>query len=429
MLSDRKPYLRWGAMAGCVGLALIIAGLAQQPATEAPAGFNTPSFNGVMSKSNGIPEPKRDTFTFDQEVFEGDHDVPGGLGPVYNATSCVSCHQNPNSGGSSQITELRAGHNVNGQFVNPTVTINNGKNTITGRSLVNDRAICPQAQEQVPPTENIIALRATLNTLGDGFVEAIPDGTLKAIAARQPGQSGGAIHGEYIEVPLLEDAPNTRVGRFGWKDQDASLFSFISRAYLDEIGITNLFLQKDTTTVCKTTTDPEDVEDTVGMTGVEHFVQFVRGTMVPPRNLTLAVTNPALRGETLFTELGCSICHVASIVTAPAGTQLNAGYYPLTVPAALGNKIIHPYSDFLLHNVGTGDGIVQTTGHQETANELRTAPLWGLRTKSRYMHDLQSLSLENAIGRHKGEASKASQSFKDLSAGDQQDLLDFLNSL
>src|SRR6202035_3681901 len=159
-------------------------GTSSQSAQEAPAGFNTPSFNGAQSISNGIAEPAGDTFAVDQQVYELNHSVQAGLGPVYNATACVSCHENPNSGGAGQITELRVGHNdANGNFVNPTIVINDGMTTITGRSIVNDRAICPQAQEHIPPTEDIRALRAVLNTLGDGFVEAIDDNTLMAIAA------------------------------------------------------------------------------------------------------------------------------------------------------------------------------------------------------------------------------------------------------
>src|ERR1700733_9879525 len=167
--------------------------------TEAPTGFNTPSFNGAHSISNGLVEPPGDTFARDQQVYEQNKAVADGLGPVYNATSCVMCHQNPNSGAAGQITELRVGHNdADGNFVNPTILINDGKNTITGRSIVNDRAIGPQAQEHIPETENIRALRATLNTLGDGFVEAIDDSTLIAIAAAQPKLSEGRVNGEVV---------------------------------------------------------------------------------------------------------------------------------------------------------------------------------------------------------------------------------------
>jgi CxxC motif-containing protein (DUF1111 family) len=400
---------------------------------EAPAGFNTPSFNGTTSISNGIQEPNGDTFALDQEIFERNHQVASddhtqtGLGPVYNATACVNCHENPNSGGPSQITELRVGHNdANGNFVNPTILINDGQDTISGRSIVNDRAICPQAQEHIPATENIRALRAVLNTLGDGFVEAIDDQTLIAIAANQPRQSHGRIHGEIVEAPVFEAPGQTRVGRFGWKDQHGSLLSFVSDAYLNEMGVTNRLRPTDVTTVCKTTTDPEDVPDNLGLADIDHFAQFIRGTTVPPRDTSLAETDPAIRGERLFAELGCSTCHVDTIVTANPGTVIDGGAF--TVPDALGNKIIHPYGDFLLHDIGTGDGIVQV-GPQDTANKLRTSPLWGLRTKSRYMHDLKSLSLEEAIARHKGEASDASRDFKVLPAGDKRDLFNFLNSL
>src|SRR5579863_1125068 len=177
--------------------------------TEAPTGFNTPSFNGAHSISNGLVEPPGDTFAHDQQIYEQNKAVADGLGPVYNATSCVMCHQDPNSGAAGQITELRVGHNdANGNFVNPTIFINNGQNTITGRSIINDRAICPQAEEHLPPTENIRALRAVLNTLGDGFVEAVDDQTLLNIAAQQPKESDGVIQGEAVEVPVLE-APGT----------------------------------------------------------------------------------------------------------------------------------------------------------------------------------------------------------------------------
>src|SRR3984957_13205063 len=193
-----------------------IAVVAQQSVTEAPAGFTTPTLGqtigaggeligtpGSQSVSNGIVEPPGDTFALDQAQFERRHDPSTGLGPVFNATACVECHNNGVAGAASQFTEQRVGHNdANGNFVNP--TINEGANTITGRSIVNDRSICPQAQEHIPDTENIRTLRAVLNTLGDGFVESVDDSTYLAIAANQPAQSNGTIHGEAIQVPIFE---------------------------------------------------------------------------------------------------------------------------------------------------------------------------------------------------------------------------------
>jgi CxxC motif-containing protein (DUF1111 family) len=407
-----------------------LTGIAQQSATEAPAGFDTPTLAqnaGSQSKNNGLIEPSGDTFALDQQNYERVHDVGTGLGPVYNGRACAECHQNPVSGGASQFTELRVGHtDANGNFVNPTVLIDDGAGSIAGRSIINDRAVVPEAQEHIPDTENIRALRAALNTLGDGFVEAIDDNTLKAIAQNQLDLSEGRIHGEVIEVPVLEAPGQNRVGRFGWKDQHSSLLSFIGDAYLNEMGVTNRLRPKDTTTIGKTTKDPEDVPDELGLADIDHFAQFVRGTKVPPRDAKLAATADASAGQAVFEKIQCNTCHVETITTAPAGTVINGGTF--TVPEALGNKIIHPFSDFLLHDIETGDGIVQA-GPADTANKLRTAALWGLRMRPRYMHDLKSLTLDDAIERHQGEAEQVERRFDQLSPAQKQQLRTFLNSL
>src|SRR5262249_14601083 len=150
-----------------------------------------------------------------------------------------------------------------------------------------------------------------------------------------------------------------RGGRFGWKNQHASLLSFAADAYLNEQGITSRFQPTDVTPICDTVADPEDqFED--GLEDIDHQARFMRATKAPSRDTVLAATNDAIVGGQLFNAIGCNICHVTSITTAPAGTVINGGQF--TVPAALGNKIIHPFGDFLLHDVGTGDGIVQNGG-------------------------------------------------------------------
>jgi CxxC motif-containing protein (DUF1111 family) len=407
-----------------------LAGVGEESPTEAPAGFDTPTLAqnpGSQSISNGIAEPPGDTYPLDQTRFEQDHDASTGLGPVFNARACADCHQNPVSGGSSQFTEIRAGHkDADGNFVAATVPINDGANTIANRSIINDRALIPQAQEHIPDAENIRALRAALNTLGDGFVEAIDDSTLKAIAQHQIEVTEGRIHGEAVEVPVLESPGQSRIGRFGWKDQHSSLLSFIGDAYLNEMGVTNRLRPTDVTTVGKTTPDPEDTPDNLGLADIDHFAEFIRGTKAPPRDAVLSATAAAQEGQTLFENIGCATCHVSTVVTAPVGTVINGGAF--TVPEALGNKVIHPYSDFLLHDIETGDGIVQNPP-QDTANKLRTVPLWGLRMHPRHMHDLMSLTLENAIERHGGEAEHVRNRFRDLSPDEKQALFTFLNSL
>ena len=404
--------------------------IAQNGANEAPAGFSTPPLSSNLpstSQSNGVEEPAGDSFVMDQAKFEQVHDPTNGLGPVFNATSCAQCHQNQVTGGASQITELRVGHlDSSGNFVNPTVPINDGADSIAGRSIINDRATCEQAQEHVPDSETITARRAVLSTLGDGFVEAVDDQTLLMIAAAQPGESNGAIHGEAITIPVLESPGATRLGRFGWKDQQPTVLSFAGDAYLNEMGVTNHVRPKDVTTTCKVGSDPEDTPDSIGLANVDHFAQFIRGTQAPPRDAVLAATPDAQAGSQLFDQIGCGICHVSTMVTAPAGTVINGGNY--TIPDALGNKTIHPFGDFLLHDVGTGDGIVQA-GPADTAFKLRTAPLWGLHVKSRFMHDLESLTLADAIKRHRGEAEHVTRSFHRLTGEQQQQLITFLKSL
>lgn len=404
---------------------LAIMGIAQS-ATEAPAAFATPVDNTQAGAiSNGFTTNA--VFAADEGVFMEEEDLGDGLGPVYNARSCVDCHVSPNVGGISQITELRAGHlDAFGNFVGANATNNRGANTIANRSLINDRAICPEAQEIFTTTETVRALRATTNVLGDGFVEAIDSNTLVNISNNQFLQTGGVIFGTVIQVPVFEAPGQVRVGRFGWKNQQASLLSFSADAYVNEQGVTSRLQPTDTTTVCKTTADPEDPFGPDGLEDIDHFARFMRATQAPPRDTVLAATADAQAGASLFNSIGCNICHVTSITTAPAGTVINGGAF--TVPAALGNKIIHPYSDFLLHNVGTGDGIVQNGG-QVSANQMRTAPLWGGRVKTRLMHDLTNFTRNDAILRHAGEANGVANNYRALSSTQKNQLISFLLSL
>lgn len=432
-MTYQKTILALAVAAGC-GL------IGHQYLTEAPAGFTTPTLGldigpdgeltgnaGMQSVSNGIAEPEGDTFALDQAQFERRHDASTGLGPVFNATSCAECHQNGVTGAPSQITEVRAGHlDGNGMFVNPTIAINNGLDSITGRSIINDRSICQEAQEHLPDTESIHALRAVLNTLGDGFVEAVGDRVFLAIAARQANESHGIIHGEAIQVPILEAPGQTGVGKFGWKDQNSTILSFSGDAYLNEMGVTNRLKPKDVTSVCKITPEVEDTPDQLGLADIDHFAQFIRGTKVPPRDEALAASYDAQAGEHLFRAIRCNSCHVDTLVTEHPGTMINGGAYQ--VPLALGDKVIHPYGDFLLHDVGTGDGIFQA-GPPDTANKLRTVPLWGLHIKSRFMHDNASLTVRGAIKRHAGEAREVISRFKELSHEEQEQLIVFVRSL
>jgi CxxC motif-containing protein (DUF1111 family) len=390
-----------------------------QAATEAPAGFDNLT-NGLVPQA---------TFNADLAVFEERDDIPKGLGPVYNAQSCAECHQNPVTGGISQITEFRAGHlDGFGNFVDA-----------PGGSLLNDRATNARIQERRPGTETVFSFRTSLNVLGDGFVEAISNTTLQNIAAAQPGQSGNQIGGQLIAVPVAEANGQTRFGRFGWKNQQASLLSFASDAYLNEQGITNRFNLVENTSMGNSVAPYDTVPDNTPCANIPNticgedpdddisaFAEFMRASKAPPRDSFGLVASDVAAGDNLFNAIGCAICHVRNITTSPAGTLINGGAF--TVPAALGNKVIHPFSDFLLHNVGTGDGIVQNGG-QSTANKLRTAPLWGMRTRGRLMHDGESTNRNESILRHGGEATGVINNYRNLSATQKNQLITFLQSL
>jgi len=482
-----KPPILLLVLAGAllVGIAVHSRGQATAQPPEALTGFD--------DQSNGFSDPARRTA--DQKNFEEiEHIAPDGLGPLYNAQSCRECHQTPVSGAASQVAEFRVGHlDAHGVFQNPTIPIDDGQASVTDRTLVNDRAICPQIQERVPASETIRTARLATNILGDGYVEAISDETLLKIRKEQCQATHNRICGQAVLVPVPESEGPDRIGRFGWKDQHASLLAFAGDAYLNEMGVTNSQQPTEVTTICNppvTTTlpnndptkvtEPNSLPDPTdnNLEDIDHFASFMRSLKAPAPDAIIAATPEAKQGAALFTKIGCSTCHVESIQTgkspaAPGGPGLH--------PDAVENRILHPYSDFLLHNVGTGDGIaisliehfgrerVEKRFREEKAdtietstpgatvdvcstdfqgavaegrrhpdlrrdtlcarNKIRTAPLWGLRLRSRLMHDGQSVVVADAVRRHKGEAAEVAERFQKLKPAEQKAVLAFLSSL
>jgi CxxC motif-containing protein (DUF1111 family) len=417
---------------------------ARSPNSDAPTGFD--------NKSNGMVDEA--THQADQAKFDDTETIADGLGPLYNAQSCRECHQNPTSAGTSQIAELRVGHQgPDHLFHNPEIPIAHGAEIITGRTLINDRSICPNAafpdteiQEHVPDSENIRTLRMSLGLLGDGFVEAVADETLVDLARKQCKESHHKVCGQAISVPIVEAPGETGIGRFGWKDQHASLQSFSGDAYLNEMGITSRLFPDEFTKLCNSAPEPNDQAGSDGLDDVDHFARFIRASKAPARDTKLADSEQSQKGSKLFDKIGCAECHVRAMTTAPAGREINGGTY--SIPEALGSKTFYPYSDFLLHNVGTGDGIVvpmvehygqkmyqikwrnfSLQSFHNAQNKLRTAPLWGVRFRNRLMHDGESTTLRDAIRRHREEAYESAHRFDRLSATDQRAILEFLSSL
>ena len=397
----------------CAALAISFSLFASGPA-EAPTGFDGLTNGSVVQD---------DMAAALVQFSEPEKAVPNGLGPLFNAVSCVDCHQSIADGGHSQIRELRAGHlDRHGNFVGAMITLNNGSK-VGPRSLINQRAICPDAIGQLSPAENIRALRLSLPLFGDGFVEAVADEDLLKIAKHQRESTGGQIHGQAIFVDIAEVKGAKRIGRFGWKDQHASLLSFSSDAYLNEMGVTNQFAPDEVTKVCNPTSgiqDPNNVED------IDKFTTLMRALKAPPRDQTLASSLDAQIGADLFERIGCQTCHVNTLRTVPAGTKLNGENY--VVSPAIGDKAFHPYGDFLLHDIGTGDGIVQN-GPPNTRNKVRTMPLWGVRTRVEFLHDGRARDLFEAIRLHNEEAEEARERFNKLSQEEKARIITFLKSL
>ncbi len=395
--------------------------LSRERYTEAPTGFDNltngfspqgPAFD-TLDEDNVVPLR---SFNDNRFIFEEVETTADGLGPTYNAQSCRECHQNVVTGGASQIAEHRTGRlEVSGGFFES-----------LGGSLVHSRATHPDIVEHVSFEDDVRTFRISPTLVGAGFIECVANETLTAIRDAQPAE----LRGTAVMVPVLEAGNEARIGRFGWKSQHASLESFSADAYLNEMGITSPLFPDENTSSGRfvgfgSPFDPvEDPED--DGVDVVAFANFMRSTKAPSRG---PITADVQAGEGFFNQVGCVSCHVSILHTARPGTRINGDVF--TVPDALGNKIIHPYSDFLLHDVGTGDGIpvLPTPEYAATTNLIRTAPLWALRTRNRLMHDGLSFTKQEAIQRHGGQATPVTGSYNALTDEQQRQVLEFLNSL
>src|SRR5436190_2771998 len=378
-----------------------------------------------------VPPTARGNGRFEDNkfIFSERETVDDGLGPTYNDVGCVECHQFVDVGGFAQQMEFRAGHISGGLFVDA-----------PGGQLIHARGTDSDIVEHITTGETVKAFRIVTQTLGDGFVECIANGTLQNNVAAQPAAQRGVL----TAVPVTEANNTLRNGRFGWKAQQASLLSFAGDAYLNEMGITNKFAGDGG----RSSSDPNaghfenpcsTAEGVVNCTGapfdtvadpeddggdVLAFADFMAATRAPGRQNPIPAA--AVRGDPLFTSVGCAVCHTRTFQTATPGTSINGGAF--VVPTALGNKIIHPFSDFALHNIGTGDGIVQNAG-QGSANMMRTAPLWGIRARNRFLHEGLNITIFDSIQLHAGQATAARNAFNALTAAQRADLTAFVLSL
>ena len=398
--------------------------------------------------------------------------VPGqgnGLGPRFNSDSCVSCHAQPNPGGSSPVqnpllsiaTAYGAANSMpwfivaNGpvreaRFVQSNGVPDGGVHdlfVVSGRS---DSGNCTLTQPVFTPAgdpvtgqggnSNVI-FRIPTPVFGAGLIEAIPDSAILAnsqINASRNARFGVHGHANAIQGGNVNRSGNDgTITRFGWKAQNKSLLMFAGEAYNVEMGISNeLFPQERTeTATCRPyNVTPEDYVNfpltttatpaTAVLSDIEAFAAFMRMLAPPtPGPTTPSTTN----GRALFSSIGCATCHTPSFTT---GTAIATGSSRNPSPALSGQQV-NLYSDLLVHHMGQGlaDGITQGGAGPD---EFRSAPLWGLGQRAYFLHDGRTSDLLVAIEAHRSYGSEANtviEQFNFLHDGQQQDLLNFLRSL
>ena len=348
-------------------------------------------------------------FRLGLEDFREVEEAGDGLGPLFNGTGCAVCHNVPSIGGSSPMTELRGGfRDADGKF-----HVVGGTTLFQMFSLPDHRC-----QATIPAEANVVARRAPIPLFGGGLVEAVPDETLLALEdpfdRDRDGISGRAA------IVVDKASGQRRVGRFGWKAQIATLLTFAGDAYTNEMGITNdVFPDEPHGGIslarlreCDRVKDPEDrVDPRTGKRAIDNFEAFMKFLAPIARG---ASTDEVRAGEQVFSAVGCASCHVPTLTTG-------ANRSP-----SLDRKTLALFSDLLLHDVGTGDGIEQEAAQQ---NEIRTPALWGLRMRRPLMHDGSAATVTDAIGQHRGEAAGVIERYRAASEPMRRALLAFLDSL
>ena len=377
--------------------------------TESPA-----SGDVFDSPVDGLTDSELAVFAKGDAEFSRRFAPNTGLGPIFNNTSCFSCHSGDGRG-RLENSLLRIGSSTD-DFLGH-----------LGGPQIQDKAIAGAEFEIVPPGV-AVSVRLPPPVFGVGLIEAIPASTVFALA--DPNDSNGdGISGRANIVNTPDFVPASelgsghgQLGRFGRKAQTSSLIQQVIEAYLQDIGVTSDFLPHENRNprssvpveAIDRVTDPEIPASTVMAT--LHYVRTLApaapGEMTPQRE----------EGLKLFGSMGCASCHVPVLKTGP---------HQIT---ALANKDVVLYSDLLLHDMGDELADNRPDG-LANGREWRTTPLWGLRLMRQFLngdafllHDGRARSVEEAIMMHGGEAKRARDAFAGASTASRAALLDFVES-
>jgi CxxC motif-containing protein (DUF1111 family) len=330
------------------------------------------------------------------ELFRMKFTPAQGLGPLFNARSCSGCHGFPTAGGVGRnglATELRVGRLTRGEFeamIGPS-------GPFARAHSVSELGFACDLAPGIPAGDNVSSVRNAPPLFGDGLINAIPDRVILARAALEK-------HQGMVGKPNLIRGPNgqRQIGRFGWKADVPTLSDFVGLALRNELGVTNPVAPKDFISPRSKPCPGESARPNVSEAAVAALTAFTASLPAPqPRGSQSA-------GAEIFTQTGCAVCHVPTL--RASGLQ------------------VHLYSDLLLHNMGPGldDHIVEASAG---GSDWRTAPLWGLYNRTRYLHDGRATTLRAAILAHGGQAAEARQQFLALAPQEQRLLLAFLQTL
>jgi CxxC motif-containing protein (DUF1111 family) len=403
----------------------------------------------------GLNDQERAFFSAAKNVFTEVDSVPDGLGPRFNLDSCAGCHAAPAVGGSSPATnpqvavaKANGAANVVPSFItsngpvrearfvrNPDGTPDGGVHdlfVITGRTDARppqQPTTCRIAQPDFDGqlARNNVVFRIPTPTFGLGLVESVPDSYLQAVQSANRLVAGiMGISGEFNR-----SGNDGTITRFGWKAQNKSLLIFAGEAYNVEQGVTNELFpnEREADPNCQYNGLPEDSANLTrpsdsGSPASDYgsdtvnFAAFMR-LSAPPSPVSDIATALNSRGGVLFKNIGCAACHAIKQTTGRSAYtgQSNTDFYP--------------FSDFALHDMGSGlaDGITQGNA---SGSEFRTAPLWGVGQRIFFLHDGRTSDIYQAIIAHASRGSEANtvvSNFEMLSSADQQALVNFLRSL
>lgn len=406
----------------------------------------------------GLSARQLKAFEEGKVLFKKKFTVKEGLGPLFNGESCFECHGQPgyavggegrdNSSTSIVNFARRLPSSPKSKKPFAEVAESIGKRDVDfflekGGPSQQKRSITTEDPDllpfhiqvdadMIPANADIISPRHSPPIFGDGLIDNIADADIIANSIKQniehPEMAGRPISAvdRYTEAP--------RVGRFGWKNQNVNLFNFTTGAMNIELGLTT-YLNSTENSSKSFGIFPKEVYQVIppgpnDKGDILVKLNYFQALLAPPKRGE--ITEEVKRGEKLFAQTNCAVCHQPSMNTTPVGYVIDPdsplpklNYMKVD---ALSNKKFYPYSDFLVHQMGKelADGFPQEGAK---GGEWRTTPLWGLRFKKFLLHDGRTQVVHDAIMYHGGQAEKSKQAYAALPKADQDALLAFLNSL